>query len=415
MLTRKPPIYVVVPGPGLPHRRARRHPHAGLPPGRGPGGRQGHHDGAPARARSTTSPGRCSARRRSTRWRPHYFPFTEPSAEFDVWFPEHRDGPQWVEWGGCGMVNPRVLRACGIDPEEYSRLRVRHGHRADADVPATGSATCATWSRATCGSPARSGWRRTEHAGRTVSGCASTSTCPPTCPPSDLEQALVDLGIEVESIVDLAPAVHGPAGGRPGADDRGADRVQEADPVLHGRRRRRQRHRRAAGDRLRRARNFAAGDLVVVILPGGVLPGGFDDRRPQDLRPHLQRHDLLGPRAGPRRRPRRHHRARRRTPTPSPATTRGPWSGSTTSCVELEITPDRGYAMSVRGLARELSHALRRAVPRPGAGAGARRRPTTPAYPVDVRGHRSAATGSPPARCAASTRRAARPRGCAAG
>jgi phenylalanyl-tRNA synthetase alpha chain len=55
-----------------------------------------------------------------TRWRPHYFPFTEPSGEFDVWFPEHRDGPRWVEWGGCGMVNPRVLTACGIDPERYS-------------------------------------------------------------------------------------------------------------------------------------------------------------------------------------------------------------------------------------------------------------------------------------------------------
>lgn len=55
-----------------------------------------------------------------TRFRPHYFPFTEPSAEFDVWFPEHRKGARWVEWGGCGMVNPRVLRACGIDPEIYS-------------------------------------------------------------------------------------------------------------------------------------------------------------------------------------------------------------------------------------------------------------------------------------------------------
>jgi phenylalanyl-tRNA synthetase alpha chain len=55
-----------------------------------------------------------------TRWRPHYFPFTEPSAEFDVWFEAHRDGPRWVEWGGCGMVNPNVLRACGIDPQEYS-------------------------------------------------------------------------------------------------------------------------------------------------------------------------------------------------------------------------------------------------------------------------------------------------------
>jgi phenylalanyl-tRNA synthetase alpha chain len=55
-----------------------------------------------------------------TRWRPHYFPFTEPSAEFDVWFAQHRDGPRWVEWGGCGMVNPRVLTACGIDPDQYS-------------------------------------------------------------------------------------------------------------------------------------------------------------------------------------------------------------------------------------------------------------------------------------------------------
>ena len=57
---------------------------------------------------------------RQTRLRPSYFPFVEPGAEIDLWFPHHRDGPRWVEWGGCGMVNPRVLRACGIDPEEYS-------------------------------------------------------------------------------------------------------------------------------------------------------------------------------------------------------------------------------------------------------------------------------------------------------
>jgi len=55
-----------------------------------------------------------------TRFRPHYFPFTEPSAEFDVWFEAHRDGPRWVEWGGCGMVDPNVLRACGVDPTVYS-------------------------------------------------------------------------------------------------------------------------------------------------------------------------------------------------------------------------------------------------------------------------------------------------------
>jgi phenylalanyl-tRNA synthetase alpha chain len=55
-----------------------------------------------------------------TRLRPSYFPFTEPSAEVDVWFPEKKGGAGWVEWGGCGMVNPNVLRACGIDTDVYS-------------------------------------------------------------------------------------------------------------------------------------------------------------------------------------------------------------------------------------------------------------------------------------------------------
>lgn len=55
-----------------------------------------------------------------TRWRPSFFPFTEPSAEFDLWFPHAKGGARWIEWGGCGMVNPAVLTACGIDPEEYS-------------------------------------------------------------------------------------------------------------------------------------------------------------------------------------------------------------------------------------------------------------------------------------------------------
>ena len=54
------------------------------------------------------------------RWRPSYFPFTEPSAEFDLWYPQAKGGPRWIEWGGCGMVNPAVLRACGIDDTKYS-------------------------------------------------------------------------------------------------------------------------------------------------------------------------------------------------------------------------------------------------------------------------------------------------------
>ena len=50
-----------------------------------------------------------------TRLRPSFFPFTEPSAEVDVWF-----NNRWIEWGGCGMVNPRVLETGGVDTSVYS-------------------------------------------------------------------------------------------------------------------------------------------------------------------------------------------------------------------------------------------------------------------------------------------------------
>ena len=68
----------------------------------------------------------------TTRLRPSFFPFTEPSAEVDIYF-----NGRWIEWGGCGMVNPRVLATCGIDTDVYSgfafgmglerTLMVRHG------------------------------------------------------------------------------------------------------------------------------------------------------------------------------------------------------------------------------------------------------------------------------------------------
>ena len=53
------------------------------------------------------------------RLRPSFFPFTEPSAEMDLWFPQKKGGAGWIEWGGCGMVNPNVLRSVGIDPTVY--------------------------------------------------------------------------------------------------------------------------------------------------------------------------------------------------------------------------------------------------------------------------------------------------------
>ena len=68
----------------------------------------------------------------TTRLRPSFFPFTEPSAEVDIYF-----NNRWIEWGGCGMVNPKVLATCGIDTDVYSgfafgmglerTLMVRHG------------------------------------------------------------------------------------------------------------------------------------------------------------------------------------------------------------------------------------------------------------------------------------------------
>jgi phenylalanyl-tRNA synthetase alpha chain len=68
----------------------------------------------------------------TTRLRPSFFPFTEPSAEVDVFF-----NGRWIEWGGCGMINPKVLATCGINTNEFSgfafgmglerTLMVRHG------------------------------------------------------------------------------------------------------------------------------------------------------------------------------------------------------------------------------------------------------------------------------------------------
>ena len=68
-----------------------------------------------------------------TRLRPSFFPFTEPSAEVDIRCFVCRGentidadscrtcrGEGWIEWGGCGMVNPKVLQACGVDQNEYS-------------------------------------------------------------------------------------------------------------------------------------------------------------------------------------------------------------------------------------------------------------------------------------------------------
>ncbi len=55
------------------------------------------------------------------RFRPSYFPFTEPSAEVDIgWDKDDGSEPGWLEILGCGMVHPNVLRSCDVDPEKYT-------------------------------------------------------------------------------------------------------------------------------------------------------------------------------------------------------------------------------------------------------------------------------------------------------
>ena len=113
------------PGPHL-SQRQRPDPHADVPPGRGPGDRQGLASRPPE-----MDPARSSARRSSRcdsvkmRFRPSFFPFTEPSLEVDIQCRRDKgeirfgEGEDWLEILGCGMVHPNVLRNCGLDPDEY--------------------------------------------------------------------------------------------------------------------------------------------------------------------------------------------------------------------------------------------------------------------------------------------------------
>ena len=262
-----------------------------------------------SRARWTTSPGPCSARRpapaggRTTSRSPSRRPSSTCGS------PQHRDGPRWVEWGGCGMVNPNVLRACGIDPEVYSGFAFGMGIERTL-MFRNGLSRHAGDDRGR-----RAVHPRVRHGGALSMRVALSWLREYVELPADLTAERARPRAEqprhrgrVTSWTSARPC-QGDAGRRPGADHRGADRVQEADPVLH-RRRRPANGTGAPQEIVCGATNFAVGDLVAVILPGGVLPGGFTIGVAQDLRPHLQRHDLLGPRAGPQRRARGHHRAR---------------------------------------------------------------------------------------------------------
>ena len=195
----------------------------------------------------------------TSRLRPSYFPFTEPSAEFDVQRP---DGT-WLELGGCGMVHPSVLEVCGVDPERWSgfafgfgidRLAmIRYGiddlrDPLDQRHPFPGAVlmkVLLSWLR---------------------------EFSPIEGPPEGIAEDLSDLGLAVEDMVTFASAPDGivvarVAGLRSHPD---ADRIQLVDVDA------------GDGEMLQvccGAFNMSVGDLVPLATVGTTMPGGLEIRR----------------------------------------------------------------------------------------------------------------------------------------
>ena len=193
---------------------------------------------------------------------------------------------------------------------------------------------------------------------------------------AELDTALVNLGMEVESIVDQTATVTG---------DLVVGRVLDIEELTGFKKPIRFTHvdvgRSSPQEIVCGATNFAAGDLVVVILPGGVLPGDFHvgarrtygkpsngmicSARELGLGDDHAGIVVLPPDAG------------------VPGADARPVVGLDEVLIDVEITPDRGYEMSVRGIARELSQYFGVPFTDPGLGS-AQAGTADPAYPVTV-------------------------------
>ena len=165
------------------------------------------------------------------RLRPNYFPFTEPSAELDFWHPNVKGGARWIEWGGCGMVNPNVLRAAGIDPEEYSGFAFGMGIERTLHVPQRhegharhGRGRCALLAAVRDGGLMRVPLCWLARVRRPAGGRAT---------PEDVHAALVRVGLEEEDVHALR--AHRPDRRRRGARvRRGAAVQRQDDPLVPG-------------------------------------------------------------------------------------------------------------------------------------------------------------------------------------
>jgi hypothetical protein len=175
MLSQKPPDPRGLSGPHLSHR-FRRDAYAAVPPGRGPRHRQGSHLGHLKWILHEFCKAFFEVDHINMRFRPSFFPFTEPSLEVDIQCRRDKgeirfgEGEDWLEILGCGMVHPNVLRACGIDPDVYQGFAWGMGIDRIAmlkyGMPICGSCSTATSAGSTITASSRSTcrrWRGIEH------------------------------------------------------------------------------------------------------------------------------------------------------------------------------------------------------------------------------------------------------------
>ena len=280
-------------------------------------------------APSTRSPRRTSATTSTSRLRPSYFPFTEPSAEFDIRRARRR---RWLELGGCGMVHPNVLRQRGHRPRGVVGLRLRVRHRPPgADAPRR---------------------RRPARALRPTTSASSSSS---------EDRSRGTMKVLLSWLRDFAPfdgdpVALGERAQRPrhrrraaGRDRRGPRRRSSwpgcSPPAPHPERRqdpagrRRRRRRRAAADRAAARSTWPPATSCRSPPSAPTMPERHGDRPPQAAGRVVQRDAVLGPRARPRRRPRRHPRSSPRDLPAGHAARRGPRHRAPTSSTTSRSTP----------------------------------------------------------------------------
>ena len=333
-------------------------------PGRGAGRRRGPDDGAPARHAPRVRGGRCSARA----WRPgcgrrtSRSPSPAPSSTCSASpaaAPPPRPGGEpcrvcssegWIEVGGCGMVNPNVLIACGVDPERYSGFAFGMGLEPTLHVPARphrhpgplrgrqsgsrrrirpGGLTCASrvsWLRCPGARPDR---RPAEQIGRGALGPGrprgrAASTASATTSTASWSAEVLD----VEELTGLKkPIRYCQVDRRPAA----------ADGARGGLRRDQLRRRRPGAVRHCPARSCPAGFRIATRKTYGHVSDGMICSS-RGARPAAEDHDgILVLAAG-------------RAARPSTSCER---LALRDEVLDIAVTPDRGYQLSVRGVARE--------------------------------------------------------------